>query len=144
MSEKHKPFGKPLAIVARMRHMASVAKSDSIEMDDFLDLYDSFVNESIGLKKPVTLAGTTDDLLLLGAMGIAGEGGEVLDECKKVMYHDCTPLSEMTPERRRKIIKELGDDLWYFSLFMRKLGTTWREVIQENMDKLVAREEGAG
>lgn len=113
-------------------------------MDQFLACYDSFVNESVAMKEPMMLAGTHDDRLVLSAMGVGGEGGEVLDQFKKCMFHDCVPPSQMSAERRKAIIKEAGDSFWYFSLLLREMGLTWREVMQANMDKLIGREKGTG
>lgn len=45
-------------------------------------------------------------LLNLGAMGLAGEAGEVADLLKKVLFHD----RELD---RDKLIQELGDVRWY-------------------------------
>ena len=46
------------------------------------------------------------ELLILTALGIAGESGEVVDTLKKVLYHS----HELNVTELKK---ELGDLLWY-------------------------------
>jgi NTP pyrophosphatase (non-canonical NTP hydrolase) len=45
----------------------------------------------------------------------------------------------LTDERKQKIIKELGDTLWYAAQIATEIGVTLGEVAQINMDKLAAR-----
>jgi NTP pyrophosphatase (non-canonical NTP hydrolase) len=141
----HKPFGKSPEIVRLMKAIADSARDQPREnMLQFLALYDSFVDQSIAMKEPMLIAGPVDDRFLLAAMGIAGEAGEVVDQFKKIMFHDHVPPTQMSAERRRAIIKEMGDKFWYDSLLLKVMGITWRDVMQANMDKLVGREEGTG
>jgi NTP pyrophosphatase (non-canonical NTP hydrolase) len=69
-------------------------------------------------------------------LGIAGEAGEIADLTKKVLFHGM----EFTPEVKQKMIKELGDVLWYAAFMARVvLETPLEEVIQANVEKLNAR-----
>ena len=71
-----------------------------------------------------------------GGLGIAGEGGEIADLTKKVLFHGM----EWNEEIRQKMIKELSDVMWYVAFIARHvLGVTIEEVIQANVDKLNAR-----
>jgi NTP pyrophosphatase (non-canonical NTP hydrolase) len=45
----------------------------------------------------------------------------------------------VTDERREKIIKELGDTLWYAAQICTELGVDMSDVAQINLDKLAAR-----
>lgn len=45
----------------------------------------------------------------------------------------------ITPERREKILKELGDTLWYAAQVATELGADLGDVAQQNIDKLAAR-----
>ncbi len=67
--------------------------------------------------------------LLLGAMGLAGESGEVVDILKKSRFqgHALEPA---------KVKDELGDVLWYMALLCHALGFTLEEVRAENVAKM--------
>ncbi len=78
-----------------------------------------------------TAAGHVDPLSL-GAMGLAGEAGEVVDLIKKYVHHGA-------PFDRGTFIKELGDVRWYFELLCHCVGTTMQEVEELNIKKLRAR-----
>lgn len=72
-----------------------------------------------------------------GGLGLAGEAGEVADIAKKVLFHDGM---EFTPEVREKLIKELGDVMWYVAFTCRNvLEMTLEEVIDRNVTKLMDR-----
>ena len=68
--------------------------------------------------------------------GLAGEAGEFNDQVKRVTRDDGGLL---TPERRQKLIKELGDVAWYLSQAARELGVTLEEVAKQNIEKLASR-----
>ncbi len=70
----------------------------------------------------------------LGAIGLSSEGGEVLDLWKKQFFHTKQPENY-----RDKVVKELGDVLWYFILKANAEGVTMDEIVYENMKKLVLR-----
>jgi NTP pyrophosphatase (non-canonical NTP hydrolase) len=72
------------------------------------------------------------DALSLTALGLGGEAGEVLDLIKKHLYHGHAL-------DRDKIIKELGDVLWYASQMAAAIGASFDEVAERNIDKLKAR-----
>lgn len=67
--------------------------------------------------------------LLHAACGIAGEGGEVLDEVKK----HCFTGKGLN---RDKLIKEMGDVEFYLEAMRQALGVERHYVLQENMQKL--------
>src|SRR5690348_16855610 len=75
------------------------------------------------------------ELLALGAIGLGGETGEVLEPIKKHLYHskslDVVALS-----------KELGDVLWYVAELCTTLGLDLGTVATENTAKLRARWPG--
>ena len=70
--------------------------------------------------------------LLHGAIGLATESGELLDQLKKHVYYgkelDVTNL-----------VEELGDLYWYLNLVIDEIGTTEDEVKRINFEKLSAR-----
>lgn len=67
--------------------------------------------------------------LLMGAVGLAGETGEVIDLIKKHCFHS----QKLDKE---KLIKELGDVRWYFEYLLAATGITMEEVEQKNIEKL--------
>ena len=48
---------------------------------------------------------------------------------------------ELTEERRQKLLKELGDTLWYAAQIATELNVNLGDVAQANLDKLAARRE---
>lgn len=73
----------------------------------------------------------TIDLLHAG-LGMCTEVGEFVDVIKKHLFYgkeiDTVNLKE-----------ELGDKLWYIAVALRKLETTFNEVMKTNIDKLKLR-----
>ena len=92
------------------------------------------------------------------ALGLAGEAGEVLEKVEglglenpakgvvsasRVAEHAKKALRDdgetVTPERREKIVNELGDVLWYITATAAELGLTLEDVARANIKKLVDR-----
>lgn len=67
--------------------------------------------------------------LLQSALGVAGEAGEVADYIKKVAFHGHTL-------DHAKLMKELGDVLWYIAEMSSAIGARMSDVGQVNVDKL--------
>ena len=72
---------------------------------------------------------TPNQQLNNATLGLAGEAGEFADELKKVFYQGHEPDGE-------KLLKELGDLLWYVNLATVSLGSSLEEVAALNLDKL--------
>lgn len=66
------------------------------------------------------------------AMGLAGESGELVDMLKKVIFHD-------HPLDKEKVVKEIGDVLWYIAILAKELDVTLEEIGQRNIEKLYRR-----
>lgn len=81
--------------------------------------------------RPLTDA-QRNELLNLGALGLAGEGGEVIDLIKKHLFH-AKPLD------RDKLIEELGDQLWYFQCLLEAVDASFEDVVKANIAKLTKR-----
>lgn len=71
-------------------------------------------------------------VLTLGALGLAGEAGEVVDIIKKDLFHD-------RPLDHDDIKKELGDVAWYLAAVCTALGFSLSDVLETNIAKLKAR-----
>ena len=71
--------------------------------------------------------------ILLGALGLTGEAGEVAELVKKHVFHD--HLLD-----RSKLIRELGDVLWYLNFLAVKVAdVSLATVMEVNITKLAAR-----
>ena len=75
---------------------------------------------------------SVDEHLLNGALGLAGESGEVADIVKKVMFQGHSM-------NREHIAKELGDILWYVAETATAIGYDLETIMQMNIDKLMKR-----
>lgn len=69
-------------------------------------------------------------------LGLVGEAGELANHFKKVSRDDG---EEITPDRRDKMLGELGDVLWYLSQCAKEFGVSLEEIAQGNLDKLASR-----
>jgi NTP pyrophosphatase (non-canonical NTP hydrolase) len=86
--------------------------------------------------------------LLYPILGLVGEAGEVAEKVKKHFRdgnHDdvqmSDPETEMSPEFRRELAKELGDVLWYVTAVASDIGYSLEEVAVLNLDKLQSRQD---
>jgi len=71
-----------------------------------------------------------------GGLGLGGEGGECADIAKKVLFHGM----EFTDEVRQKLVKELGDALFYIAFTARNVcGVGIQDILDANVEKLDAR-----
>lgn len=65
-------------------------------------------------------------------LGLAGEVGELNDMIKKWVFHE-KELDEI------HLKKELGDVMWYVAMMCQSMGWGLDDVLQMNIDKLIAR-----
>lgn len=82
---------------------------------------------------------TMEYKLMLLSMGLAGESGEAIDKIKKLVDYD--DGGTITDEKRKVLISELGDVLWYLSQLAVQLNSSLTEVAQVNIKKLADRAE---
>ena len=75
---------------------------------------------------------TKKDMLINGVMGMNGESGEVIDLVKKHLFHG----HDLDKE---KLVKELGDVLWYIAEVCTSLDVNMSEVMDKNIEKLSKR-----
>ena len=93
-----------------------------------LEEYCDFVD---GLASPNSMA-SFEAKLTTGGLGIAGEAGEVADIVKKIVFHGM----DYTDEVRDRIIKELGDVMWYIAFTANTISCPIDEIIDANVEKL--------
>ena len=77
-------------------------------------------------------ASKTGDPFLMGALGLAGEAGEVIDIIKKMIFHQHHLDTD-------KLTKELGDVLWYLAHIASAARIDLNDVATVNIAKLKAR-----
>lgn len=70
--------------------------------------------------------------IMNACLGLAGEVGELNDMIKKWVFHE-KELDET------HLKKELGDVMWYVAMMCQSMGWELDDVLQMNIDKLVAR-----
>lgn len=71
-------------------------------------------------------------------LGLNGEAGEVAEKVKKILRDDG---GEVSDEKKKEIIKELGDVLWYLSQLASEFGVTLEDVARMNLEKLASRRD---
>lgn len=71
-------------------------------------------------------------MMVWNAIGLAGEAGEVADHIKKGVFHQ-------HGIDRDKLVKELGDVLWYVAALCTTLGVSLSDVMEQNITKLLKR-----
>lgn len=104
-------------------------------MDQLMDWdYPKFVDECATEKDP-------EKRRILASMGLSGEAGEVSELHKKHAFHG---KSLDDDDRRQKLLLEMGDVFWYFTLMTINEGFTMEEILLANMDKLRARQAERG
>jgi len=75
--------------------------------------------------------------LIYPALGLAGESGEVAEKIKKLWRNDGhTSAAQLSDEKKRELVKELGDVLWYVNAMCRELGVPLEDVAAQNAAKL--------
>jgi|TARA_R110000824_G_scaffold79775_6_gene200919 NTP pyrophosphatase (non-canonical NTP hydrolase) len=76
-----------------------------------------------------------DQGLIYTTLGLTGEAGEVAEKVKKMIRDDI----ELDDKYRGKIVRELGDVLWYVSNLAHELGVSLDTVAKANLCKLNSR-----
>jgi NTP pyrophosphatase (non-canonical NTP hydrolase) len=73
-----------------------------------------------------------DKNMMNAVLGLNGEAGEIADIIKKAKYQG----HELD---RNKLIKEIGDIMWYVALMCDSIGIDMELVAKKNIEKLVQR-----
>lgn len=122
-------------------------QNDMSELGNALNRYQALAGRSAiypGKGTPLGLAYV--------ALKLNGEAGEVAENVGKAMRDDDiitdggrpgvrVDFNELTPERRDKIRKELGDTLWYVAAMASEIGDTLSGIAVDNLYKLADRSE---
>lgn len=81
------------------------------------------------LDTPDKLLTSEETMIIWNAIGLGGESGEVLEIIKKGIFH-------RHGIDKNKIIKELGDVIWYVTALCDKLNISLGDVLSANVKKL--------
>lgn len=100
-----------------------------MQQGNLLD-YKQFVDNGVKLDND-----SFRERMLLGAVGLSDECGEVTGLLKKLAFHGRT----LDPETFEKLVLELGDVLWYFFLILHTFDIDFGDVLEANVHKLVNR-----
>lgn len=92
----------------------------------------TFYSYEIGAMRTINSANSPKDNLINAALGLTGEAGEVADLVKKHIYHG----HELDID---KLVKELGDVLWYIAQACRAINVPMDTVAVTNIEKLLDR-----
>lgn len=71
-------------------------------------------------------------------LGLCGESGELANKVKKIIRDNNGILTE---EKRKELIFELGDCLWYISALCSELNGNLGDVAEANIQKLFSRKK---
>ncbi len=75
----------------------------------------------------------------------AGEAGEFPEHVGKAQRDDGWRVrygpKAFTPERREKLLSEIGDELWYVVALLEEMDSTLEEVMAINMEKMLGRRD---
>lgn len=115
---------------------------DPLNLKEFLSntkLADSKIpnEEAIDVYEKDAMCTANDPLgrfecVLLYAVGLAGEAGEVLEKVKKIWTQK---ERELDDKDVRDLVSELGDISWYLFQLARILDAPMREILQKNINK---------
>lgn len=78
------------------------------------------------------------DKVIYPTLGLCGEAGELANKVKKVLRDN---NGKMSPDRKKAILAELGDNLWYIGAIATDLDATLEDVALSNLAKLKDRRE---
>jgi NTP pyrophosphatase (non-canonical NTP hydrolase) len=87
---------------------------------------------------PSTLVSHPDPLMdkTIMVLGISGEASEIAEKWKKIVAYRGGVI---TPEDIQEMGKEIGDVLWYLTLFADMLGLKMDDIATQNAAKLASR-----
>jgi len=89
-------------------------------------------------KEAIKTAFFTGDGLVYCTLGLSGEAGEFSEHIKKMLRDD---KGVLTPDKRKSLIGELGDVLWYLSALAKELDTDLESIAQYNLEKIKDRKK---
>ena len=113
----------------------TMRNASSMSMEELFTFYTKFVlhTENTPTHFDTDELSSPEQRALHATMGLVTESCELLDEFKKHLYGKQRPLT------REAFVEEMGDMLYYFTLFMSALGIDFKELMKDNVTKLANR-----
>lgn len=97
--------------------------------------FGEYQNAALRSFKPRPGLSEVESKAALGAMGLAGETGEVVEPVKKWFFHGKGTFETV----REKLREEIGDVLWYLALLANAFDLDLGEIAEGNIKKLLIR-----
>ena len=119
--------------------ITTMRNASSMSMEELFTFYTKFVLHTentpihFDLRSDLSNMPIAHQRALHATMGLVTESVELLDEFKKHLYGKQRPLT------RDAFVEEMGDVLYYFTLFMSALGIDFRELMKDNVTKIANR-----
>lgn len=95
------------------------------------NVFERYVRDNWNLRNA-----TPDRSLAIMGLGCAGEAGEVAEHIKKTIRDYGSNVDSYPPDKRHKLLLELGDVLHYLTVITHTYGYTLDEVMTQNITKL--------
>ena len=118
---------QPVDFDRYLQFVNAVTSEESKDYESFIARLEDLENEEFPTER-----------LLTAAVGMSAEAGEFTEVIKKMIFQG-KPVNE---ENLFHLKRELGDIMWYVMQACMGLGTDLNEIIEMNVDKLVARYPG--
>jgi len=93
------------------------------------DCFEQYQNDVL---RTMAMGYDRDKALMVFALGLNGEAGEVADIIKKIVGHK-------HPMDQAGLVDELGDVLWYIAALANQLSIPLATIVQNNVEKLQRR-----
>lgn len=107
-----------------------VAEEDSAQLPPIQTRpYEQFVKDTAKF-------GLDSSNLIHFTLGLGEEAGEALGKVKRIIRDDG---GKLTPERRKELLKEIGDNHYYGTCLVLVLDSNWDEVEKISMEKITDR-----
>lgn len=129
-------YGTPWAIMSGIKN--GKKNKETCPLDEFEQVenihnyYNNFNEYQMACMSSAAKSKNKMDQLIISALGLTGESGEFADLIKKV-------IGQGHKFNKEKLVKEIGDVLWYCSLAADALKIDLAEIASHNIEKLKKR-----
>ena len=126
-------------------HLSPIFMTNKVDTQKYVEFVDAVTSQPskdheafIYRLQELEGQGFHSERLLTAAVGMCAEAGEFTEVVKKIIFQG-KPVSE---ENMFHLKRELGDIMWYVAQACMGLGTSLDEIMEMNVEKLVARYPG--
>ena len=118
---------QPVDFDRYLQFVNAVTSEESKDYESFIARLEDLENEEFPTER-----------LLTAAVGMCAEAGEFTEVVKKIIFQG-KPVNE---ENMFHLKRELGDIMWYVAQACMGLNVSFNEIVEMNVEKLVARYPG--